>query len=446
MASQWANFRSQLGGAAAFIHLWKHAKETAKQQGQTLEKFDPFQSRIDDILKNKVEELFKNFIEDNSYYIRAKQTCCLRLFPNTQSVLDITKKLGKIAHNYESKIYHFTHLNGVLRTGIILSVTILAGAILTSITLNPVKIVMTSGLYYSIIHNHSAFTDLLKDFQKCAELGHRLLKKPLEARKGIQTLGEKVVNAAYPNAEIEKDPHAYHMKAGICLIAENAIGSRETFEEFVEETIETHACRPMRVFEKEQRYRFFSRIADSALKKLTALVSSQAFRMLITNLTGLGVVALFYCGSHYFIDLPRDNCEWVTPLEYSWNRVFPFNQIYKFTEQCDRYTYLIWASDITKWCLRFYMWNKMVRVWQDCRGNAVDDLLKPVNDWSKRKWENITTTFMDTSQSISEAFSSMFKSLKQEEHSPLSSSMGFQHLPPSYTFDVREVRKIQVPD
>ena len=134
--------------------------------------------------------------------------------------------------------------------------------------------------------------------------------------------------------------------------------------------------------------------------------------MTLTNLTGLGLVALLYWGTHTHLDTAFDYCEWWTPLTYTWNRLFPFSSsIHKFPEMCQRYAMLNYISDITKWGLRFYIWNKMIWAWEASRETAVEDLMRPVKDWSVTKWTQISKAFSKTTQKISATAYGIFETI-----------------------------------
>ena len=134
--------------------------------------------------------------------------------------------------------------------------------------------------------------------------------------------------------------------------------------------------------------------------------------MTLTNMTGLGLVAILYWGTHYHLDTDFDHCEWWTPLAYTWNRLFPFSSsFYQHPEMCQRYVLLNYISDITKWGLRFYIWNKMIWAWEASRETAGDDLMRPVKDWSVTKWNNISRAFRSTTQNISNTVFGVFESI-----------------------------------
>ncbi|WP_420422459.1 hypothetical protein [Simkania sp.] len=412
MSHSWDQVRSHVGGIAGFLALHRKIKQAGQDQGSALKTLDPFQSTINERVKEKVEEIFDESLKPQSWYAAAKKRLTNTLCPTSQAVIDRAAFVEEKASQAEHTIHKLTSLPRAIPYIGIGTMVLAGGFTLSFVTLNPVKLFLVAGIFFSIINNHSAMTTLLQDFQRVAKLGQNLLRQPLEARIAIKRWGKNVVDAAYQDPSSLKDPHAFHLTSVTQMGIEKAFGTREEFETTVDEFIQNKACRPIRNFEKKQRFELISRISDAIIKKVCVIASTQLVRITITNLTGLGFVALLYWGTHYHLDTALDHCEWWTPLTYTWNRVFPVSYIHQFPEMCHRYLYLTYISDITKWALRFYIWNRMIKAWEASRETAVDDLIRPVKDWSVNTWSKLSKAFQNKTQDISKAVFGIFQSIE----------------------------------
>jgi len=443
MATRWEKLRHQVGGIAGFVYLHNKIKDAGQQQGSALNTLDPLQSRLNNKLKESVETLFEERVKPHSYYQSLKTYTFSRLFPTTRAVIETTDYAEKKAYQIEHMINWLMKQHRLIRYAQLGTICVLGEFLLTRLTLHPVKIFMISGIFFSIISNVSAISTVVKDFQKCAHLGKSLLRQPLEACITIKQLGNNLVKTAYPQTEAIESPHSYHLASVVRIGCETAFGTKEDFQQKVDDIIENQACRPIRKLEKDQRFQLLSRITDTTVKKVCVLASTQAFRIILTNLTGLGLAAAFYWVTHYHLDTSSDYCEWTTPLAYAWNRIFPLNWLHQYPEQCHRYLYLSYFSDITKWALRFYIWNRMIKSWEASRETAVEDLMRPVKDWSQSKWNQVTKTFSQTTEGVSSVFKSFvakFSGIKSDV-TPKSDNI-VRHIPVGYTVNVEELRSM----
>ena len=446
MSHGWDKVRSEVGGIAGFVGLYKQIKQAGKEQGSALKVLDPAQSTLNEMVKLKVEDAFETHLKPQPLYQAAKWRLTTSLFPTSQAVIDKASFVEEKASKIEHGIHKLTSQHRVIRVLELGAIVLLGGFTLSYITLNPVKLFMVTGIFFSVVCNHSAMRTLLQDVQRIAKLGQNLLRQPLEARIGIKRSGKKVVEAAYQDPNIQGDPHSFHFASVTQMGVEKAFGKRDEFEKTVDEFIEDKACRPIRNFEKKQRFELISRIADAIVKKCCVIASTQAFRITVTNLHGLGLVALLYWGSHYHLDTALDHCEWWTPFAYTWNRVFPISYLHQFPEMCHRYLFLTYLSDITKWGLRFYIWNKMIWVWEASRETAVDDLMRPVKDWSVMKWNNISKAFKNTTQNISNTVLGIFQSIEDKLSGTVRKNpeqlVHQIHIPPCYGVDIERLREM----
>ena len=446
MAHHWDQVRSHVGGIAGFLALHRQIKQAGQDQGSALKALDPFQSTVNDKVKNKVEELFEENLKPQPWYQAAKKQLTNTLCPTSQIVINRATFVEKKASQAEHIIHELTSLPRAIRYIGVGTIVLAGGFALSFVTLNPVKLFLIGGVFFSIIGNHSAMTTLLQDFQRIAKLGQNLLRQPLGARNAIKRWGKNLVDAAYQEPTSIKDPHTFHLTSLTQMGIEAAFGTRDEFEQTVDEFIQDKACRPIRNFEKKQRFELISRISDAIVKKVCVIASTQFFRMMLTNLTGLGLVALLYWGTHYHLDTPLDHCEWWTPFTYTWNRVFPISYLHQFPEMCHRYLYLTYLSDITKWALRFYIWNRMIKTWEASRETAVDDLIRPVKNWSIEKWNNISKAFQNKTQAISQAVFEIFQSIEAKlsgtaQREP-EITLPQRHIQLCYTVDVSELRQL----
>lgn len=432
-----STIQNKLTDVAALVYLFKNTKAAAKEQGAVLRNFDPFQARIDGGFKGLIERFFETHIKHNSIYEKGKKYVFQRVFPNIPANIKNITMIEQKASIVEQAIFHWRHQHHVLFYGTMVATALVVGFIATSITLHPVKLFMIGGGVVTLFRNLPFFSIVLRDVQKVSRVALHLIKQPLRGRQALKKGVNVAVDLAYPNAEMEKQPYLYHFKAGVRWISELFWGSKDDAKDRLHERVEKNICQPIRKYEKDLQYdMIFSRISDSLVKNITSLVASQFFRMMITNLTGLGLAALAYWGFHYFVDLPTDHCEWYTPIWYSLNRVFLINRLFHFEEQCHRYTYLIWGSDMTKWALRFYIWDKMMRYWVENHDQFVDKLMKPIISKSHQVWEQIGIKAGKTKDLAHDFVAKLFggkgndHELKHKNHC----------LPPAYLFNPNLVR------
>jgi len=382
--------------AAGMLSFFKRSREATSQQKNYFRLFDPLQMHIDEKVQSLVEHLFNTYVKDTPRYVEKKQTLCTRYFSSTQDVLDKTKKFESSLTSLE-RCFDLLEAQPALLVRIEkICLTVLFFVILPQWISHPARFVMLVGTGFTLWYNHLAFKILLQDMQRCVHILYALQSQPLKARMKIREITDQVVDRAYPDVDNQPSTHRFHLANVTRWFSEKILGSRADFDQGLHGQVETRVFAPIRTFEREQRFEVFSRISDLFCKKLTVILFSQGFRMLMTNLTGLGIVALIYWLTHYFIDTPSDLCEWATPLHYIWNRVFPLNLFHTFPEECHRYVYLLWASDTAKWALRFYVWNTIIKQWQATHEQALEDLVQPFKQWSQRKWTILTTTLSHT--------------------------------------------------
>ena len=146
--------------------------------------------------------------------------------------------LEKKASQLEHTIHSVTSQHKATRYLTLGTVVFLGGWALTLITLNPVKLFIIAGIFFSIVGNLSALTTLLKDVQRLAMLGKNLLRQPLEARIGIKRAGRQIVEAAYQDPKTQSDPHAFHFASVTQMGIEKTFGTRDEFEKTVEDFLE----------------------------------------------------------------------------------------------------------------------------------------------------------------------------------------------------------------